>query len=247
MLVRLFTEPLGTSCSSTYRAGGLPPGWPPRSAPIGAELGRRCARALGGPVPVDGVVPASEPAFLAGRARGAAPTPRTSPWWSAPGSGPARSPAAWTACSPSSTRRSGSWSWTTPRRPTRPPRCVLAAGAAARSTTCSSPRPACRFARNAAVAAAPGRDPGLDRRRRGGRPALAGARWPGRCAEHPRGRRRLRRDRPGRAGDPRAAAGSSSSAGTARAAASPRPSSPRPPPTGRARSTRCRRSAPART
>jgi hypothetical protein len=61
VLVRLFTEPLGTLLVDVPRAGLRP-------AELGAAIQERIGSRLGGlPVPLDGYTPATEPAFLARR------------------------------------------------------------------------------------------------------------------------------------------------------------------------------------
>ena len=64
VLVRLFTQPLGTVLIDVP-AGGLTPA--DLAAAVETELGPVVRRRLGGPVPVGGLTPASEPAFLARR------------------------------------------------------------------------------------------------------------------------------------------------------------------------------------
>lgn len=63
-LVRLFTEPLGTVLVDVP-ADGLTPA--ALAAAVETELGSALRRRLGGPVPLDGITPATEPAFLARR------------------------------------------------------------------------------------------------------------------------------------------------------------------------------------
>jgi glycosyltransferase involved in cell wall biosynthesis len=63
-LVRLFTEPLGTILVDVPPAGLRPADL---AAAIDAELGATLRPRLGGPVPVDGFTPGTEPAFLARR------------------------------------------------------------------------------------------------------------------------------------------------------------------------------------
>ncbi|MFI7602962.1 glycosyltransferase [Actinoplanes sp. NPDC049681] len=68
VLVRLFTEPLGTVLADVPEQGLTPAGL---AAAIGAELGSTLAPRLAGlgltALPVDGISPAAEPAFLARR------------------------------------------------------------------------------------------------------------------------------------------------------------------------------------
>jgi len=63
-LVRLFTEPLGTVLVDVPAAGLRPA---QLGAGIEAELGDVVRARLGGPVPIDGFVPETEPTFLARR------------------------------------------------------------------------------------------------------------------------------------------------------------------------------------
>ena len=157
MLVRLFTEPIGTLLVDVPDQGLRPADLAaaidaelgdllaPRLAELGADRAADRRHHPGAP---------SRPSWPAA-ARCCAP-PRRSPWWSAPGSGPARWPAAWTACSPRRTRPSGSWSSTTRRSATRPPRWSGRPPAAARSTTWPSRRPACPSPATPRSRAAPG-------------------------------------------------------------------------------------------
>jgi glycosyltransferase involved in cell wall biosynthesis len=64
VLVRLFTEPLGTVLIDVPEEGLAPAGL---AAAVEAELGTVLRRRLGGPVPLDGIDPVTEPAFLARR------------------------------------------------------------------------------------------------------------------------------------------------------------------------------------
>jgi hypothetical protein len=71
-LVRLFTEPLGTILVDVPERGLAPADL---AAAIDAALGDVLRPRLGGPVPADGFVPATEPAFLAGRRAALAAAP----------------------------------------------------------------------------------------------------------------------------------------------------------------------------
>jgi glycosyltransferase involved in cell wall biosynthesis len=71
-LVRLFTEPLGTILVDVPERGLAPADL---AAAIDAALGDVLRPRLGGPVPQDGFVPATEPAFLAGRRAALAAAP----------------------------------------------------------------------------------------------------------------------------------------------------------------------------
>jgi GT2 family glycosyltransferase len=64
VLVRLFTEPIGTVLVDVPAPGLTPDGL---AAAIEAELGTALRGRLGGPVPTNGLTPETEPAFLARR------------------------------------------------------------------------------------------------------------------------------------------------------------------------------------